>query len=192
MLMFVLIPAMNVQAHPETRKPAAGGGLTCTPLVAYTFLIPEDGGPITAAVLGDIGIKYLLPLTEDGDHNLVVGSLGGGSPGEASFTNAGFKLGWAYAPQEVENIVFGIVGVFDAMFPSTTMIERINGEEVSREAWICLGVEGSLDFTVPGGFPGSLVVGWTVGLRRAPDKFYFAFSIPMRPIQAEETVKRSL
>ena len=53
------------------------GGVAWKPQFAYAFFIPEDGD-IVSRPMAEIGLTYLLPLTENGEHNLKVGGLGGG------------------------------------------------------------------------------------------------------------------
>jgi len=190
-LLLALLISLVFISPAVTQPNSSNGGMMWKPQVAYVFFIPEDDdADITTRAMGDFGLGYLLPLTDDGEHNLKVGAGGGGSPGDEGFANAGFKLGYAYAPVKVRNVIFGVTGVFDAVFPTSDLAMRITGED-DQSTWLMVGLQGSLDFTAPGGLPGTLIVGYNGGLRNAPSKFYFAFGMILKPTPAEETVRRS-
>lgn len=167
---------------------AQDGGVTWKPMFAYAFLIPEDG-PIIGRPVGELGLTYLLPLTANGEHNLKVGGLGGGSSGDEGFSNTGFLVGYAVAPEEVKGVVFGVAATFDAFFPTDDLAAKMV-EDPKDDTWILFGPEGSLDFKI-GPLPGALVAGYRFGIRGAPDEFYFAFGLTMQSVGAEETVKRT-
>jgi len=133
-----------------------------------------------------IPVSYLIPVTENGQHNFkVIGGPGIGT----GYTVATFGMGYAYAPALRDKVIVGATMIFDITWPDAELSESLIGIN-SEEAWLNIGLQFGLDAEVSG-LPLSAAIGATYGLREAPDQVSVIFRIPTQPSSAENRVTRA-
>jgi len=178
--LLVVLLAVNVWGQSSLTVPVGLG---------YKVIISEDPAvPYETRAIMEMGLDYLVPVASSGEHNLKVGAISGVG---TDYREAGFKLGYAYAPRRQPQIIVGLTGIFDITWAEDELQMLMIGDDVrTGNAWLGGGIEGSLDFKIPGGLPGKVLAGYVVGIQGAPSQFYFALNLPMQPNGPEETVKR--
>ena len=145
-----------------------------------------EGAEVEAQAAAEIPVSYLIPVTDDGEHNFKV--LGGPGIG-TGYTVATFGVGYGYAPRVQNKVIVAGSFVFDITFPEKEFADKL--VDSGQETWLNVGGGFSLDFPIQG-LAAQLAIYATYGLREAPDQVNLVLRIPTQSSSAEDRVTRAM
>lgn len=149
------------------------------------FSAKAEDAEIQAQMAAEIPLSYLIPLSDDGEHNVKV--LGGPGIG-TGYQLATFGVGYAYAPLVQNKMIVSGTLVFDITFPEEDFANGL--VETGKEAWLNIGAQFGFDFETQG-LAAQLSIGASHGLREAPDQVVLILRLPTQPSGANERVQRA-